>query len=170
MKNVDTLKPSLRKRQKRRDKRLHEELIECYRGRTWQLDKRKGYQKNAKNNDFENEKKKEGIKARSGGWKEQRDNLAPLIRLLEKSQGKYWNKVYAQLCKKMDKKTLLGQHLFDHLNDFVFTKVYIENGKVMGQRKWGGIEQLSSYWYPQFYVHPKSGQLIKAKKIRIRLV
>lgn len=164
MKHSDTLKPSLQKRQKRRDKRMHEELIECYRGGSWGLNKKKGYQKNAKNNDFENEKKKEGIKARSGGWKYQRDNLKPLIRFLEKHEGKYWNKVYSQLCKKMDKKTVLGQHLFDHLFDFVEVKVSLEKGKVMGHTRWGTPQEFVSYWYPQFYVHPKSGQLMRVKK------
>lgn len=164
MKNAEALKPSLQKRQKRRDKRMHEELIECYRSKSWNQDKQKGYQKNAKNNDFENEKKKEGIKARSGGWKQQRDNLSPLIRFLEKNEGKYWNKIYAQLCKKMDKKTLLGQHLFDHLADFVETKVSLEDGKIMGHTRWGTPQELASYWHPQFYVHPKSGQLMKVKK------
>ncbi|MCE7996588.1 MAG: hypothetical protein HEP71_31755 [Roseivirga sp.] len=164
MDHSGTLKPSLRKRQKRRDKRLHEELIECYRGGGGNLKKKKGYQKNARNNDFENEKQKEGIKARSGGIKYQCDNLKPLIRFLEKHEGKYWNKVYSQLCKKMDKNTLLGQHVFDHLEDFVETKVKIEEGKVIGQDRWGGPQELISYWHPKFYVHPKSGQLMRVKK------
>lgn len=162
--DTDTLKPSLRKRQKRRDKRLHEELIECYRGRSWGKNKKKGYQKNARNTDFENEKQKEGIKARSGGTKYQCDNLKPLIRFLEKHEGKYWNKVYSQLCKRMDKNTLLGQHVFDHLEDFVETKVTLEDGKVIGNNRWGSPEELVYYWYPRFYVHPKSGQLMRVKK------
>lgn len=164
MDHSSTLKPSLRKRQKRRDKRLHEELIECYRSGNQGKNKRKGYQKNAGNTDFENEKQKEGIKARSGGFKLQCDNLSLLIRFLEKHEGKYWNKVYSQLCKKMDKKTLLGQHVFDHLEDFVVTNVKIEDGKIIGQSRWGSPQELISYWHPQFYVHPKSGQLMRVKK------
>ncbi len=162
--DTGTLKPSLQKRQKRRDKRLHEELIECYRRGSLVKTKKKGYQKNAGNNHFENEKQKEGMKVRSGGMKYQCDNLKPLIRFLEKHEGKYWDKVYSQLCKRMDKNTLLGQHVFDHLEDFVETKATIEDGKIMGHARWGARKELVSYWHPKFYVHPKSGQLMRVKK------
>ena len=45
MDNVQYLKPSLQIRQKRRDKRLDEEVIECYR-RGWRLKQMKGYKTN----------------------------------------------------------------------------------------------------------------------------
>ncbi|OEK03992.1 hypothetical protein [Roseivirga misakiensis] len=167
MKNADTLKPSLRKRQKRRDKRMHEELIECYRvGGRWQGNKRKGYDKSHANNP-DNYRKKEGIKLRSGGTKCQTDNLQPLLRFLAKNEGKFWNKVYQQLCQRMDKNSVLGQHVFDHISDFVHTKVSIENGKILSVGKWGGQNELTSFWHPVFYVHPKSGQLLKVKNKRI---
>ncbi len=144
---------------------MGEELIECYRnGGYWTGNKRKGYDKNLKEKDFEGAMNKESIKIRSGGTKMQTDNLKPLIRFLEKHQGKFWNKVYAELCQKMDKKTLLGQHLFDHLDDFVETTVTIESGKIIGHGRWGQRQELISYYYPRFYVHPKSGQLMKVKK------
>ncbi|MFY0593127.1 hypothetical protein [Roseivirga sp.] len=167
MKNIDTLRPSLRKRQKRRDKRMHEELIECYRvGGRWQGNKRKGYDKAiAKNPD--NYRKHEGIKLRSGGTKLQTDNLQPLIRFLAKNEGKFWNKVYGILCQKMNKNGVLGQHVFDHISGFVHTKVSIESGKIISIGPWGGQRELTSYWHSVFYVHPKSGQLLKVKSKRI---
>lgn len=164
MKSIDTLKPSLRKRQKRRDKRMHEELIECYRvGGRWQGNKRKGYDKCHANNP-DNYRQKEGMKLRSGGTKCQTDNLKPMVQFLEKHRGKYWNKVYSALCKRMDKNTLLGQHLIDHLFDFVETKVTIESGRIIGHSGYQGPRELTSFWSPQYYVHPKSGQLLKVKK------
>ena len=166
MDNLDMLKPSKRKRQKRRDKRLHEELIECYRsGGRWTGKKGKGYDKNQVGNEFQYSPKSEGIKKRSGGTKWQNDNLQPLIRYLDKNTGKYWNKVYSGLCKKMDKNSVIGQHLFDHLFDFVHVNVYIEDKKVMGPGRFGGkhYELSSTRWWPAFYVHPKSGVLMKAK-------
>ena len=167
MDNLNMLKPSKRKRQKRRDKRMHEELIECYRRNGGAGNKAKGYDKRQVGTEFQFSPKQEGIKARSGGYKWQTDNLAPLIRFLDKNTGKYWNKVYSQLCKKMNKNGVLGQHVFDHLLDFVHTKVYIEDKKVMGPGRFGGThyELYSTRWWPTFYVHPKSGVLMKAKTI-----
>ena len=167
MGNIDMLKPSLRGRQKRRDKRLHEELIECYRGGGhWQGNRKKGYEKNAKNTDYENAPKKEGIKVRSGDTKWQDDNLGPLIRFLEKNEGQFWDKVYSKLCQQMDKSNVIGQHLFDHMEDFVETNVFFENGRLMVNTSWGP-EELGTrhfWWRAQFYVHPKSGQLLKVKR------
>ncbi|MEM7296929.1 MAG: hypothetical protein AAF391_01535 [Bacteroidota bacterium] len=167
MENLEMLKPSIRKRQKRRDKRMGEELIECYRTKSWEISsKTKGYDKRNVGNDFQWAKSKEGMKIRSGGTKYQTDNLKPLVRYLESKQGKFWDKVYSDLCQKMDKNTLLGQHLFDHLMDFVETKVTIESGRIMSLSSWGGLKELYSGFYPQFYVHPKSGVLLKVKKKR----
>ena len=167
MENLEMLKPSKRKRQKRRDKRMDEELIECYRTKTWQnSSKVKGYDKRIVGNQYQWACSKEKMKTRSGGYKCQTDNLKPLVRYLESKQGKFWDKVYSELCKKMDKNTLLGQHLFDHLMDFVATDVYIESGRIMSLNSWGGINELFSGFYPQFYVHPKSGVLLKVKKKR----
>lgn len=167
MNNLEMLKPSKRKRQKRRDKRLHEELIECYRhGRGWP-NKAKGYDKRQVGSDFQYARKQESIKFRSGGGtKWQNDNLSPLIRFLEQNQGKNWDKIYSCLCQTMSKNSLLGQHLFDHLFDFVETKVYFEDGKIMGCG-WGRPMELISWSrWPQFYVHPETGQLLKVKKKR----
>ncbi len=168
MGNIDMLKPSLRGRQKRRDKRLHEELIECYRGGGhWPGNRKKGYEKNAKNSNYEHVPKKEGIKVRSGNTKWQDDNLGPLIRFLDKNQGQFWDKVYSKLCQQMDKSNVIGQHLFDHLEDFVETKTGIEEGKIMFYDKYGGPREISEsrlFAIQCFYVHPKSGQLLKVNR------
>ena len=138
------VKPSKRRRQKRRDKRLHEELIECYRGGRWGGKREKGYKKRRIGKEYQFSPKQEPIKIRSGGTKYQTDNLQPLIRFLNKNTGKYWDKVYAQLCQGMNKDSLLGQHLFDHLFDFVETQVYIEKGKIIGCSSYGGPRELKA--------------------------
>lgn len=168
MGNLEMLKPSKRKRQKRRDKRMHEELIECYRGGGWVLKARKGYYKKNVGENYQFSPKQEGIKVRSGGEKYQTDNLQPLIRFLDKNTGQYWDKVYSILCEKMDKKSLLGQHLFDHLMDFVETNTFSENGKIMVTGFRGEQELQDNVWHQQFYVHPVSGVLLKVKKKKKR--
>ena len=161
------LKPSKRKRQKRRDKRMDEELIECYR-KGWNLRKSKGYKKKYENksNDFEHSKKREGIKMRSGGGtKFLNDNLGPRKRFLESKEGKHWDKVYSELCQKMDSNSMTGQHLLQHLFDYVELNVEIIQGKVYGVGGWRGRYELYYFSrHPKFYVHPKSGCLIRVKK------
>lgn len=170
MGNLEMLKPSKRKRQKRRDKRLHEELIECYRvGGRWTGRAQKGYYKKQVGNEYEFSPKHEGIKVMSGGTKYQTDNLQPLIRFLDKNQGKYWDKVYSKLCRKMSKHSVIGEHLFDHLFDFVETRAFYEDGRLMVISAWGGVKELAgNSWYPQFYVHPESGVLLKVKRRKKR--
>lgn len=166
MENLEMLKPSKRLRQKRRDKRMAEELIECYRKRSWRTSsKSKGYDKRRVGNHFQWASSKEGMKIRGGATKFQTDNLKPLVRYLESKQGKFWDKVYSELSKKMDKNTMLGQHLFDHLMDFVTVDVCIESGRIMDLSH-GGAREVFSGFYPSFYVHPKSGVLLKVKKKR----
>ena len=162
---MENLKPSLRKRQKRRDKRMHEELIECYRS-GWKTGKLEGYQKKYVGREFEYALKKEGMKLRNGGTKYPNDNLQPLIRFLHSKVGKFWDKVYAELCEKMDKNSMLGKHLFQHLAELVETKAYFEDGKIMGTLRGKPQELASGRWGVQFYVHPKSGVLMKIKRTR----
>src|SRR5438067_13792198 len=96
MDNLDYLKPSLQKRQKRRDKRLGEELIECYR-RGWRTKQKKGYKNKLKRDNYSLAKQREGMKfMHGGGTKEFNDNFEPLIRFLNTNQGKNWNKLYKE--------------------------------------------------------------------------
>jgi hypothetical protein len=158
------LKPSLQKRQKRRDKRLSEELIECYRG-GWRVKSAKGYHKNLQKNGLESAPQKESIKLMKGNQKWLNDNLEPLIRFLNSKVGKHWDKVYSELCQKMDKNSMLGKHLNDHLFQFVSIKVVIEDKKVYPKDGWLAHRELTSYEkYPRFYVHPISGVLMKARQ------
>ena len=165
MKNLDYLKPSLQKRQKRRDKRLGEEVIECYRGGS-RVKNKNGYKNRIKKNEYAHAKKHEGIKyMHEGGTKWLNDNLEPLTRFLNTHQGKNWNKLYSELCRKLDKRTLPGIHVFNHLWDFVHTDVVIKNKKVYYLGFNGYTELIGTERWPKFYVNPVTGQLVKAKTI-----
>lgn len=158
------LKPSLQKRQKRRDKRLDEELIECYRIGERTKGK-KGYKNKQKRNQYEHARQKESIKfMHGGGTKTFNDNLEPLMRYLRSNTGRPWNRVYSELCTKLDKTTVSGLHVFNHVFDFVSEHVWIENKKVY-KLKNGHKEELTSWGSrKQFYVHPKTGLLLMAKE------
>jgi transposase-like protein len=165
MDNLNYLKPSLQKRQKRRDKRLDEELIECYR-RGWKTKQIKGYKDRVKRNLYEHAKQKESMKFKhGGGTRSFNDNLEPLQRFLASNVGKNWDKLYSELSKQLNKNTISGLHVFNHLFDFVYEKVVID-GKKVYYIKWGKYNELrSSERFPKFYINPKTGQLVKAKLI-----
>ena len=164
---ADVLKPSRFQRQKRRDKRLHEELIECYRYKGWwTVKKRKGYDRWFVGSAFEYARQKEGIRLRSGFTNAQTDNLAPLKRMLEKNVGKSWDRVYSKLCQQMDKNSVIGQHLFDHLMDFVEVKILEIEGQLYGTGSLGKPRLLKANpWYVQYYVDPRTGILKKIERI-----
>ena len=159
------LKPSLQKRQKRRDKRLDEEVIECYRSGTRSKQK-KGYKNKLRRNNFEHAHPHESIKfMHGGGTKYFNDNLEPLVRFLNSKIGKNWNKVHGELCKSLNKRTVSGLHVFNHLYDFVQLNTHIKNKKVY-YMQWGRlIELVSTEKYPKFYIRPKTGQLMKARLV-----
>jgi hypothetical protein len=99
----------------------------------------------------------------NGGSKFFNDNLEPLIRFLNTHCGKNWNKIFKELCLKLDKRTVSGLHVFNHLWDFVYINVQLENKKVYYMRS-GRLEELLSWGkWPRFYVNPKTGQLCKAR-------
>ncbi len=162
MEEFEYLKPSLQHRQKRRDKRLGEEVIECYR-RGWHTKKMKGYDKKFKPNHFENAHQHESIKfMHGGGTRSFNDNLKPLERFLLSKVGKNWNKVHSELCSKLDKTTVNGLHVFNHLFDFVHINTFTEGKQVFYYRN-GKKEMLySSPYWPRFYINHKTGQLVKA--------
>lgn len=165
MNNVQYLKPSLQKRQKRRDKRLDEELIECYR-RGSRSKKMKGYNNMVTRNNYENAFQHESMKFKhGGGTKYFNDNLEPLIRLLERRCNRPWNKTFSELNKQLSKGTVSGLHVFNHIFDYVQTDVWIENKRAY-YRLWGKKREIVSYGLrKKFYVHPVNGLLKKGREV-----
>ncbi len=166
MENLEyVLKPSLCQRQKRRDKRLDEELIECYR-RGMRSKEKKGYKNKIKQTGYETAQQKESMKfMHGGGTKSFNDNLEPLKRYLESRVGKNWYKVHSKLCSQLKKNTVSGLHVFNHLFDFVHVNVVVKD-KTVYYLRFGKYEVLrSTARWPKFYVNSKTGQLVKATLI-----
>ena len=162
MNTLDYLKPSLQTRQKRRDKRMGEEVIECYR-RGCYTKNMKGYDKQFKKNDFENARRFESIKFKhGGGTKFFNDNLEPLERYLISRVGKNWDKIYSELCNKLDKSTVPGLHVFNHLFDYVYLDTFMEGKNVYHIRYGRKTGLVSDGFRPRFYINHKTGQLMKA--------
>ncbi len=162
MDNLQYLKPSL---QKRRDKRLDEELIECYRHGS-RLKQMKGYRNMVIRNNFEHALQHESMKFRHGGGSKYfNDNLEPLIRLLQRRCNRPWNKTFSELNKHLSKGTVSGLHVFNHIFDFVQTKVWIENKNAYYY--WNGKKReiVSCGPRKEFYVHPVNGLLKKGREV-----
>ena len=161
---VEGMKPSRFKRQKRRNKKLHKELTECYRENGAWVKTPRATRSRLKNYElklgYEHAPKKLSIKfvhsKLSGNVKYFGDNVKPLKRFLNSKVGQNWDKVYSELSGKMDKRSVSGQHLFEHLFQYVETdtawidgKVYLSNGEKMFRGQWRGGRL-------QLYVHPVS--------------
>jgi len=57
--------------------------------------------------------------ARSWHRKDFNENLSPLWRFLDRSVGRRWDEVYADICKKTDRRSTIGAHVFEHLFDYI---------------------------------------------------
>lgn len=101
----------------------------------------------------------------SGHRKSFSDHLGPLRRLLRSKVGEHWDDVYSEICQRLDRNTVTGQHVISHVWDFVERYVEIING--VPYRKASG-KYSSNYplgdWREQLYVHPQTGILCLAEK------
>jgi hypothetical protein len=94
---------------------------------------------------------------RQYGWnaKEFSDVLGPLRRYLRKQAGRSWDKVWSEIAKTLDSRSLTGQHIFDHIRWEVEQEAWIGNdGRLYHKRRWGSIELVDG-----LYVHPATGIL-----------
>jgi hypothetical protein len=90
------------------------------------------------------------------------DHLSPLRRFLRLRRGQPWSQVYSELCQRLDHSTMTGQHVLDHVKDYVEEHVEFINGIPYSKsRSWKN--RLDWSYHDQFYVHPETGILCLAK-------
>lgn len=144
-------------RQKRRDKRLAEELIECRRYNGGDANK-KVRQKGELRHRQKMERTGLYPVHESIDFKNSTmfgDNLEPLERYLRSKVGLPWSEVYSELNRQLDRSTVSGEHVFQHLQAY------------MGNLQWRLHEpEWSRHMHTQndgsstwFEVHPVTGQL-----------
>lgn len=83
------------------------------------------------------------------------DLLGPLRGYLKKQVGRPWDKVYSELCQTLDRRSLAGQHIWDHVKWEVELQAYMHDGKVMMAMRYG----LGHRPVEGLYVHPRTGLL-----------
>src|SRR5260370_26467608 len=94
---------------------------------------------------------------RQYGWKakEFSDVLGPLRRYLRRQVGRPWDKVWSDISKTLDSRSLTGQHIFDHIRWEVDQDAWIgDDGRLYHKRRWGLIAPVNG-----LYVHPATGIL-----------
>lgn len=102
---------------------------------------------------IEDWKSREGIRRpwhRGSCKKHLNENLAPLRRYLRSNVGRPWNKVYSEICQRINRDSAVQLHVWQHLMQDVCTDPYVISGAVGG--RWHFMRHL-------FYVDPRSGLL-----------
>lgn len=99
-----------------------------------------------------------------GYWsqhKELNENLRPLERFLLSRVGRPWNDVYAEISEKLNYRSTVQYHVFQHLEDMVVTNTQLIDGVPHDStgRKIGD-------WIGSFYVHPRTGCLAYLPRVR----
>lgn len=94
------------------------------------------------------------------GYRELNENLAPLRRYLHSQVGRPWNKVFSEICSTIDRRNPVQQHIHQHIDQFIATRVEIRAGKLIecgkfGLRPLGGSDEL--------YVDPRTGLICRTK-------
>jgi hypothetical protein len=85
--------------------------------------------------------------------------LAPLRRYLMRQVGRPWDKVYGEIRQTIDTRSAVGLHVLQHLEGYVATDAFLQDGVVCEWRWRRGAAPVSG-----LYVHPKTGLLRFAKR------
>jgi hypothetical protein len=98
--------------------------------------------------------------AQGGGSKHFGEHLRPLYNWLRQQVDRPWDAVYSELCGTLDRRSVVQNHLFQHLYDEVEAKTEWRDGEVwVVQPRWGDPRPLSES-YAELYVHPRTGILL----------
>ena len=94
------------------------------------------------------------------GYRELNENLAPLRRYLHSQVGRPWDRVFGEICSRIDRRNPVQRHIHQHIDQFIATRVQIRAGKLIecgkfGLRRLGGSSEL--------YVNPRTGLICRTK-------
>lgn len=90
------------------------------------------------------------------------DNLGPLRRFLRSKVGKNWDNTYSELCDRLDTSTMIGQHVLQHLWDYVERHIEMVDDQPFCKPYYRRGGALYSGYRAQYYIHPESHLLLVA--------
>lgn len=96
------------------------------------------------------------------------DHLGPLRRFLRSKVGQPWNDTYSELCQRLDSGTMAGQHVLDHVWDYVERHVELIDGVPYSKPHRRFYSRLDVCHTDKFYVHPETGILCAAERLSRR--
>jgi len=83
------------------------------------------------------------------------ENLAPLRRYLRSNAGQPWDKVYADVCQRINRNSAVQLHIWQHLMEYVCTDPHVVRGEVGSA--FGFRRAAIEFFY--FFVDPDTGRL-----------
>lgn len=96
--------------------------------------------------------------------KEFNENLRPLYGQVRRAVGRRWDAFYSDLCKVFDMRSVINQHILQHLKDYCEREIYLRDGALFIRRAYGPDKALAQDDC-EFYVDPRDG-IIKRNKYR----
>jgi hypothetical protein len=87
------------------------------------------------------------------GYLDLNENLQPLRRYLRAQIGRPWDKVYSEICARIDRRNTVQQHIHQHIDDFIAIRVREKDGKLMA----AGLGDPRELYCQEMYVDPRTG-------------
>ncbi len=101
-----------------------------------------------------------------GDTKDFNENLSPLKGLVRSSVGRKYDTFYSELCQVFDKRSVINQHILQHLDDFLVKDIFLRDDQLwIGGRDYRAWEPLKGSWV-EHYVDPRDGIIKKNKHYR----
>jgi hypothetical protein len=91
------------------------------------------------------------------------ENLSPLRRFLRAQVGRPWNKVHGEIASCIDRRNTVQQHIYQHLDDFIATRVEVRDGRIIDLRLRYAFRRDDAAIRQELHVDPRTG-LIRRNK------
>mgnify|MGYP003582218477 CR=1 FL=1 len=102
----------------------------------------------------------------SGNEKMFGEHLSPLYGIVRKNVGRKWDDVYSELAEVFDFRSVINDHILQHLWGYVERYAYVDDGVIMVRGRYSrGAEQLELS-STEFYIHPTTGVLCKNEQYK----
>jgi hypothetical protein len=147
-------------------------IVERPRHRGWAWTKPKGYGRKLRRDEEFGAPRREGMKAR-WQWhtKSFNEHLGPLRRYLDDQVGRPWDKVFSEICERINRNSVVQDHVRDHVEQYVVRHVILIDGVPCAGTSGSGCpygEPLRRLRWSQWYVCPRTGLLRRIPEARRR--